>query len=165
MPKAGGQREVRIRRVRLEVDGFLGPIRGGFESSCAELRSGHEIEIHMIVRVTGAELQTSVVKGCRMPAAAERCHCLGRQVSDKPRGRKPRVGYAGWRGLLWGKCDWLAWLDRTVGFDACAAGQSRRPSNCRDGAIAAVETVDGSLRPYAFTAALGGHLIVDGAGL
>ncbi len=44
-----------------------------------------------------------------MPIADGRRSKLGRLVSDKPQGRKPRAGYAGWRSLLWGKCDWCRW--------------------------------------------------------
>jgi hypothetical protein len=71
---------------------------------------------------------------------------LGRQVSDKPQGRKPRADYAGWRSLLWGKYDWCTWQDRTIGFDAVAAIGSRWLSSSGEGIVAAVETVDGGSR-------------------
>jgi IS5 family transposase len=41
-------------------------------------------------------------KGCRTPAADGRGHGYGRQVSDKPQGRKPRARFARWRCALWG---------------------------------------------------------------
>ncbi len=91
-----------------------------------------------------AQSRTSaIVKGCRTPVADRRCGKLGRQVSDKPQGRKPRAGYAGWRSLLWGKCDWCTWLDRMIGFDAVAAIGSRWLSGGGEGIVAAVEAVDG----------------------
>ncbi len=97
-------------------------------------------ERNFSVRISGA------VKGCRTPVADRRRIKLGRQVSDKPRGRKPRAGYAGWRRLLWGKWDRSARLDRTIGFDAVAAIGARWLSSSGEGIVAAVATVDGGLR-------------------
>ena len=42
---------------------------------------------------------SAYVTGSRTPAADERGHELGRQASEKPRGRKPRDGLARWRTM------------------------------------------------------------------
>ncbi len=64
-------------------------------------------------------------------------------MSDKPQGRKPRADYAGWRRVLWGKWDWSARLDRTVGFAAVETSDTRWLSDSGEGIVAAVEAVDG----------------------
>ncbi len=98
-------------------------------------------------RTNADELGTAaIVKGCRTPVADRRCSKLGRQVSDKPQGRKPRADYAGWCRLLWGKWDRSARLDRTIGFDAVAAIGARWLSSSGEGIVAAVATVDGGSR-------------------
>ena len=109
-------------------------------------RYGSTIEFHL--RTQAGLLSTSApVKGCRTPAAYRRRRKLGRQVSDKPQGRKPRAGYAEWCGFLWGKCDRSAWLDRTVRVDTVVASRSRRASKQGENIFAVAETVDGSSRP------------------